>query len=103
MRNLADRMGRRVRLTDERRAHMLCHPEMIELQDRLDDTLRNPELVIRSSSDSSIQLTYRFIERTLVGAKWLCVVVKYVGEDAFVLTAYLTDNPKKGEQIWPSP
>jgi len=28
-------------------------------------------------------------------------VVKVVGEDAFVLTAYLTDKVKKGVQIWP--
>jgi hypothetical protein len=38
---------------------------------------------------------------TRVGDKWLCVVVKYAADDAFVLTAYLTDKPKKGEQLWP--
>lgn len=33
---------------------------------------------------------------------YLCVVVKYAANDAFVLTAYLTDKPKKGEQLWPT-
>ncbi len=103
MRYLADRMGRRVRLTEERRAHILAHPEMAELADHLSGTLRDPELAVRSSSDPSVELTYRFIQRTIVGAKWLCVVVKYAREDAFVLTAYLTDKPKKGDQLWPSP
>lgn len=42
-----------------------------------------------------------FFFGTRVGDKWLCVVVKYKTEDAFVLTAYLTDRPKKGERIWP--
>ncbi len=102
MRSLTDRMGHHVRLTEERRAHILGHPEMTELADQLSGTLREPELVIRSNSDPSVQLTYRFMPRTLVGPKWLCVVVKYTGEDAFVLTAYLTDKPKKGEQLWPS-
>jgi hypothetical protein len=37
----------------------------------------------------------------MVGDKWLCVVVKYRREGAFVLTAYLTDKPKKGKQLWP--
>ena len=37
-----------------------------------------------------------------VGDKWLCVVVKYTADDAFVLTAYLTDKLKKGEQLWPT-
>jgi len=26
---------------------------------------------------------------------------KYAQEDGFVLTAYLTDKPKKGKQVWP--
>ena len=37
----------------------------------------------------------------MVGGKWLCVVVKYAAEDAFVVTAYLTDQLKVGEVIWP--
>jgi len=30
------------------------------------------------------------------------VIVKVVVDDAFVLTAYLTDKIKKGTQIWPN-
>jgi len=30
-----------------------------------------------------------------VGDRWLWVVVKYVAADAFVLSAFLTDKPKK--------
>ena len=37
-----------------------------------------------------------------MGDKWLCAVVRYADNDAFVLTAYLTDRPKKGERIWPT-
>jgi molybdopterin synthase catalytic subunit len=36
-----------------------------------------------------------------VGAKYICVVVKLAGDDAFVLTAYLTDRIKKGVPLWP--
>ena len=39
---------------------------------------------------------------TAVGDKYFCVVVKVVGNDAFVLTAYLTDTIKKGRQVWPT-
>jgi hypothetical protein len=38
---------------------------------------------------------------SIVGGKWLCVVVKYAESDAFVVTAYLTDKPKSGEDLWP--
>lgn len=53
---ITDCFGHGVRLTDERVAHILEHPEMNEM----------------------------------------CVVVKYLEGDAFVVTAYLTDQPKSG-------
>jgi hypothetical protein len=39
--------------------------------------------------------------QTQVGGKWLCVVVKYLPDDAFVITAYFTDKVKAGEILWP--
>ena len=47
------------------------------------------------------RLYYRFYVGTRVGDKYMCVVVKIVADDAFVLTAYFTDRMKKGRQIWP--
>ena len=47
------------------------------------------------------RLYCRFYVGTRVGDKYLCVVVKVLGEDAFVLTAYLTDRAKRGVRIWP--
>ncbi len=43
-----------------------------------------------------------YYEQTVVTSKWLCVVAKYEEEDAFVITAYLTDKPKEGEILWPT-
>lgn len=102
MKVLVDYAGKAVRLTDERLAHIREHPEMIDMEIALEETLRGPQLVIRSGTDASANLNYRYYYGTLVGDKWLCVVVKYNNNDAFVLTAYLTDKPKKGEQLWPS-
>jgi len=56
--------------------------------------------VRRSRSDPAVQLFYEFYAQTIVGGKWLCVVVKYEEDDAFVVTAYLTDKPKNGEDLW---
>jgi hypothetical protein len=55
-----------------------------------------------SRSDAAVRLFYEFYARTIVGGKWLCVVVKYEKDDAFVVTAYLTDKPKAGEDLWPT-
>ncbi len=91
-----------MRLTDERLRHILEHPEMAALEAALAETLRAPQFVIQSRADEAAALYYRYYVGTKVGDKWLCVVVKYDAEDAFVLTAYLTDQLKKGEQLWPN-
>lgn len=102
MKVLVDYQGKNVRLTDERLAHILEHPEMTDMERAMKETLRDPELVVRSKADDTANLNYRYYYGTKVGDKWLCIVVKYVSDDAFVLTAYLTDKPKKGDQVWPS-
>jgi hypothetical protein len=102
MRIIHDFRGLAVRLTDERLAHILEHPEMEGLAGAIEETLKHPETVIESLSDAQARLYYRFYIGTRVGDKWLCVVLKIAAEDAFVLTAYLTDRPRRGRQIWPS-
>jgi len=101
MKLLRDYQGLAIRLTDERLAHILEHPEMAGLEQAIEETLLQPERVIESFSDPTAKLHYRYYAKTLVGGKYLCVVVKTVDADAFVLTAYLTDKIKKGTSIWP--
>jgi hypothetical protein len=79
----------------------LEHPEMRGMELSLEETVQRPTLIVESSTDAFVHLNYRFYSGTAMGDKWLCVVVKYVEDDAFVLTAYLTDQPKKGNQVWP--
>ncbi len=101
MKTLKDCFGHAVRLTDERRMHILEHPEMQGLAAEIERVLLQPQLVRRSRSDAAVRLFYEFYAQTIVGGKWLCVVVKYVENDVFVVTAYLTDKPKAGEDLWP--
>lgn len=102
MKMLSDYQGKPVRLTNERLGHIKEHSEMADMEAALEATLREPHFVIRSRTDETANLNYRYYYGTKVGDKWLCVVVKYEVDDAFVLTAYFTDKPKKGEQLWPS-
>ena len=101
MKTLKDCFGHSVRLTDERLADILGHPEMKEMGAELERVLLQPQLVRCSRSDEAVRLFYEFYAQTIVGGKWLCVVVKYGENDAFVVTAYLTDKPKAGEELWP--
>lgn len=102
MKFLDDCFGHKVRLTDERLAHILEHAEMAGMAAEVERVLRAPQLVRRSRSDAAVRMYYEFYAQTIVGGKWLCVVVKYVENDAFVVTAYLTDKPKAGEDLWPT-
>ncbi len=102
MRALFDHEGRRIGLSKERYAHILEHPEMARMPQAIGEALLYPELVVESVGDPSVRLYYRLYERTMVGRKYVCVVVKLGRHDAFVLTAYLTDRVKRGVLLWPS-
>ena len=97
-----DCFGRDVRLTEERLGHILERAEMRGMRDEIIHTLQAPAEVRISRSDSAVRLFYEFYSRTTIGDKWLCVVVKYFADDAFVITAYLTDKLKAGEIVWPT-
>ena len=101
MTTLLDHSGRAIRLTRERLEHILLHPEMAELEAEITESLRQPERVVQSLSDPEAWLYYRRYPTTRAGDKYLCVVVKIRPPDAFVVTAYLTDNVKRGNQLWP--
>ena len=101
MKIIGDCFGHDVRLTDERLAHILQHVELVGMESDIERVLRSPTEVRVSLSDDAVRLFYEFYAETTVGGKWLCVVVKYLGDDAFVITAYLTDTLKAGETVWP--
>ncbi len=97
-----DYRGRAVRLTDECWAHIATHPEMSGMQTAVAGTVASPQEVVRSVSDGTVELLCRHFRDTRVGAKHLCVVVKALPDDAFVITASLTDQIKRGELLWSS-
>lgn len=100
MQILYDYKGVAVRLTDERLNHILEHPEMVLQKESIAQTIKDPEIVIQSLSDENTRLYYRLYQKLTIGDKYLCVVVKSRGEDAFIVTAYFTDRPKRGEALW---
>jgi len=101
MKIIRDCFGRSVRLTDERLAHIMEHAELAGMEDEIERLLQSPTEVRWSRSDDNVMLFYEFYTRTRVGGKWLCGVVKYLPDDAFVVTAYLTNTIKPGEVVWP--
>ena len=72
-----DCFGKTVRLTVERLEHIREHPEMVGLESEISRVLASPEFVLESQTDSAVKLFYDFYSQTIVGGKWLRVVVKY--------------------------
>jgi hypothetical protein len=93
--------NRRIRLTHERQKHIEAdHPEMSGQMDKIQDTLLNPDIVIRSKTDPDVELFYQYYDVTPVTEKYLCVVVKALVADLFIITVYFTDSIKRGEVLW---
>ena len=98
---LRDLYGREIRFSRERQQHIACdHPEMTTQFEKIRETLLSPEQIIRSRTDSAVELFYRAYEETPVTRKYLCVVVKTATDDAFIITAYFTDTVKIGQVLW---
>jgi len=98
---LRDLHGREIRLTDERLAHIMEHPEMQGQEQRIAETLLTPHSVVLSHHDPAVHLYHRLFDETPISQKYLVVVVEHLEQDAFVITAFLTDKEKKGVRLWP--
>ena len=74
----------------------LKHPVMNGRQDAVVEVLKSPVEIRRSHGAMDVYLFYR-----LVGpGRWVCVVVKRLNGDGFLVTTYLCDAIKEGERVW---
>jgi hypothetical protein len=72
------------------------HPAMYGREGDVEEALEYPDEIRRSRSDPDVYLFYR-LERP---DRWICVVVKRLDGDGFVITAYPTDTIKEGQRVW---
>ncbi len=98
---IADYSGISIRLTDERLQHISnAHPSLLELPNAIAETLASPDVVRLSSRNGDTRLYYRWYTETKYNDKYVCVVVVVAENDAWTITAYLTDAIKRGELLW---
>lgn len=101
MKGFQDYKGRIIRLSDERLDHLETeHPEMVSQLERISETLAYPERVVRSKTDTSVELFYKHYPTTPVSENFLCIVVNTFRDENFVVTAYYTDRIKGGDLLW---
>jgi len=71
------------------------HPIIRRYEKEVKETLKEPVEVRKSKKDPSVYLYYRRYERYYV-----CVLAKHLDGEGFIITAYLSDNVKRGEIVW---
>lgn len=94
------KVGKIVRLDEERWEHVREHPEMKDEIDRLREAVVEPDEVRRSVYDAAVWLFYRYYRKTPVTKKYLLAVVRIQNEEGFIVTAFFTDTVKKGDLVW---
>ena len=98
---LYDFQNRAIRLPDERLGHILERPEMRDQEERVAETLLSPHALIVSQHDPTVCLYHKLFDTTPVTRKYMVVAVKYLDDDAFILTAFYSTKEKKGVRVWP--
>jgi hypothetical protein len=88
-----------VRLTDERWAHIAEeHGELAGLRNRVLDAVSAPDRILAGSVGE------RLAVKEFEPGKHLVVVYRELGEDGFIITAFLTSRIRsleKRKQLWP--
>jgi hypothetical protein len=98
---IQDIWNRTIRLTDERLSHLETdHLEMRAQVTKIVETLSDPDRILRSTTDQLVEMFYKHYSSTPVTTKFLCVVLKVLLDDNFIITSYFTNTVKKGEVIW---
>lgn len=76
---IEDVLNRKIRLTKERLIHIQeSHAELAfdGLKTNVEQTLQNPDIILSSVSNESVKLVYRYYLNTVVGNKWLALLLK---------------------------
>lgn len=72
------------------------HPSITEHESEVKEALKNPDEIRKSRKDAKVYLYYKRIGKLNV-----FVVTEHAGgSEGYIITAYLTDRIKEGEQIY---
>jgi len=94
------KLGKAIRLDEDRWNHVRGHPEMENQSSKIEETLVDPDEVRESTHAASIWLFYKLYTKSPVSEKCMLVVVEVLDGEGFIVTAFFTDKVKKGGSIW---
>ncbi len=89
--------GKRIRVTKRYWKFIveIKHAYMDNKEQEVKEALTNPDEIRQSKKDDTVYLYYCH-----KGESSICVVCKHLNGQGYIITAYMTDRIKEGEQIW---
>ena len=95
--SVASILGKQIRTTETYWHDIITykHPQLDGKLRDVELTLIDPDVIRKSQSDKDIYLYYK-----AVSGRILCVVVRHLNGDGFLITTYFTDKVKEGKKIW---
>ena len=102
MKILPDCFDRQVRLTDERLAHILEHPEMREMGRPSSPPCGSRKLSAVRDRTCPSAFFMSFMHKLWLVASGSVLWLNIATAMLFIVTAYLTGQPKAGENLWPT-
>ena len=84
---IKDKTKRIIELTQEQWSHIVEHPEMSNQIEQIKETLEQPDKIITSPEDSSLNYYFKHYNEF---KKFLLVAAKYLNGTGFIITAFYT-------------
>jgi len=94
------KLGKAVKLDEDRWKHVLEHPEMKDQLHRMKEALVDPDEIRESVHAPSIWMFYKLYPHSPVSEKYMLVIVEVSDGEGFIVTAFFTDKVKKGGLLW---
>ena len=91
---VTDKTGRKIYLSAERWSHIRKrHPEVDDME-LMKETLEHPDRVTDYSFDEDVRYYYKFYKYRKSPNKYLQIVVKYLNDHGFIITAQFKNHIK---------
>ncbi len=92
---IKDKTERDIHLSKERWLHILReHPEASDYLEEIKDALKNPIKITTSEVDENVKYYYCYLKERESPARYLLVIVKYLNDHGFIVSAYFVKNIK---------
>ncbi len=90
-----DKTGRKIRLTKKQWSHITKkHPQVASYHEEIKETLKNPLKITDYGIDEEVGYYYKYLKHKISTEKYLLVIVKYLNEDGFVISAFFEKHIK---------